>query len=79
MTEKLSSVAVLSLGQANTITGLAKMAKTVTGLFKSEIWCKIIYFDVLKSCETNVLSIYHVSNYPVSECFLLTLPARYSL
>ncbi|XP_073239427.1 enolase 4-like isoform X2 [Porites lutea] len=29
MTEKLSSVAVLSLDQANTITGLAKMAKTV--------------------------------------------------
>lgn len=79
MTEKLSSVAVLSLDQANTITGLAKMAKTVTGLFKSEIWCKIIYFDVLKSCETNVLSIYRVSNYPVSECFLLTLRARYSL
>ena len=43
MTEKLNSVAVLSLDQANTITGLAKMAKTVAGLFVSEISCKIIY------------------------------------
>ena len=43
MTEKLSSVAVLSLDQANTITGLAKMAKTVAGLSESEISCKIIY------------------------------------
>ena len=73
MTEKLSSVAVLSSDQTNTITGLAKMAKTVAGLFESEISCKIIYL-MYQNRETNVVSIHHVASYTVSEFFLVNSP-----